>query len=219
MFSIKDLDFLRLKGGVAYCQNKSCFSQNILAAWFDFWCCPCVPVGSGGRDGARLSPGMLESWVLWGLDLSACALRSSARLQLAGRSGKARKEWWGHPSPKGGHVYHVLPGRKPQIFPKATDCLIVCVLLFCWVSESWLLSWRSQDGTCCSLDEPLEPEGVHCSQGCSGFGALLSHYRLWLTSGPAQMCCYWICVSLGLLPGVLTDGYLAAQLLSWEAVC
>lgn len=29
-------------------------------------------------------------------------------------------------------------------------------------------SWRSHGGTCCSVDEPLEQEGVHCSQGCSG---------------------------------------------------
>lgn len=30
-----------------------------------------------------------------------------------------------------------------------------------------MLSWRSQGGTLCSLDEPLEQEDVHCSQGCS----------------------------------------------------
>lgn len=92
MFSIKDLHFWRLKGGAAYCQNESCFSPNILAAWFDFWCCPCVPAGSEGE----LVPGWhMECWNhgcggVW--MPSARALRSSARLQLAGRNGKARKE-------------------------------------------------------------------------------------------------------------------------------
>lgn len=56
---------------------------------------------------------------------------------------------------------------KSQIFHQPKECLIVSVLFCCWVSGSWMLSWRSQGGTLCSLDEPLEQEDVHCSQGCS----------------------------------------------------